>query len=152
VAFTSGAEPYADADELRRSVRHDRVLEIRSAGFDRDRRHPALDSSVGGTFDQLRALHDLLSHGWRGLGFDRDGEYTAWRVEERMYSPAARAALATELHAQHSVLWTSGQLADLKAVLLPAPLLDAARRPCPLVPHAPTRSQPCELSSSAERA
>jgi hypothetical protein len=143
VAYTRCSEPYADVHELRASLRCSRLLEIHSAAYDRQRRHPLLDSSVGGTFDQLRAVHDLVSHGWKGLGFDRDDEYTAWRMEEAMYSPAARPALATELHAQHSVLWTSGQLAELKATVLAADVLDAARRarPLPLPHHHPARSQ-----------
>jgi hypothetical protein len=128
VVHTRCPAPYGDAHELAASVRCDRVLEIHSAGFDRDRRHPVLDSTVGGAFDQLRAVHDLVSHGHRGFSFDRDGEFSAWLHEEAMYSPVARRALATELHAQHSVLWTSGQMADLKAALLPRELVRAARR------------------------
>jgi hypothetical protein len=140
VVFTRCAEPYADVAELARSVRADRLLEIHSAGFDRERQHPVLDSSVGGTFDQLRAVHDLVSHAWCGLPFDRDGEYSAWRAEESLYSPIAAWALATELHAQHSVLWTTGQLAPLKATLLPGELLRAARRARPAPGPRPTRS------------
>jgi hypothetical protein len=45
-----------------------------------------------------------------------------------MYTGLARWALATELHAQHSVLWTSGQLAELKATLLSPDLLLASLR------------------------
>lgn len=40
----------------------------------------------------------------------------------------ARWALATELHAQHSVLWTSGQLADFETTFLPPDLLLASLR------------------------
>jgi hypothetical protein len=40
-----------------------------------------------------------------------------------MYTGLARRALATELHAQHSVLWTSGELAEFKATLLSPDLL-----------------------------
>ena len=45
-----------------------------------------------------------------------------------MYTGLARWALATELHAEHSVLWTTGTLAAHKATLLPADLVQASRR------------------------
>jgi hypothetical protein len=128
VVSTRVEAPYADAAELATAVRSERTLELHSAGFTRDRRHPLLDSTVGGAFDRFRAVHDIVSHGWLGLPFDRDGEFSAWLAEETLYSPVARLALVTELHAQHSVLWTSAQLAELKAVLLPAELVGAARR------------------------
>jgi hypothetical protein len=128
VGFTACREPYADAQELSESVRFDQVLEILPAAFERDRQHPLLETSVGGAHDCLRAVHDIVSHGWLQYSFDRDGEFSAWRLEHRMYTGLARWALATELHAQHSVLWTSGQLAEFKATLLPPDLLRASLR------------------------
>jgi hypothetical protein len=44
-----------------------------------------------------------------------------------MYTGLARWALATELHAEHSVLWTTGTVAEHKAVLLPPTLLRDSR-------------------------
>ena len=44
-----------------------------------------------------------------------------------MYTGLARWALATELHGQHSVHWTTKCLADHKAVLLDRGLLRASR-------------------------
>jgi hypothetical protein len=126
--FTGCPAPYADAGELSESVRHNRVLEIFPAANARDRQHPLLDVSVGGAHDCLRAVHDIVSHGWLRYSFDRHGEFSAWRVEHRMYTGAARWALATELHGQHSVLWTSGQVAEYKAMLLPHDLLLASLR------------------------
>jgi hypothetical protein len=128
VVFTRCREPYRDAHELSDSVRLDRVLEICSAAYERDRRHPLLEASVGGAHDCLRAVHDIVSHGWLGYSFDRDGEFSAWRVEHGLYSGLARWALATELHAHHSVLWTTGELAAFKATLLPPDLLRASLR------------------------
>src|SRR5690606_33268503 len=66
------------------------------------------------------------SHAGLGHEFDRDGEYSAWLAESRLYSGMARWALATELHAQHSALWATGSLAERKAVLLPLDLLAAS--------------------------
>jgi hypothetical protein len=52
-----------------------------------------------------------------------------------VHSPLAGWALATELHGQHSVLWTTGELAEPKAILLAPRLLrrsvTAALRPVP---------------------
>jgi hypothetical protein len=126
VVFTRCREPYADAQELSESVRLNQILEILPAASERDRQHPLLDTSLGGAHDCLRAVHDIVSHGWLRYSFDRDGEFSAWRVEHRMYTGVARWALATELHAQHSVLWTSGQLAEFKATLLSPDLLRAS--------------------------
>ena len=118
VAFTTCAAPYADAHELIRSVRHDRLLEVTTVAGQRDRRHPLMGSERGGAYDRFRAVHDVLGHARLRLGFDRDGEFAAWRSQERFHSALAGRALATELHGQHSVLWTTGQMAPPKAVLL----------------------------------
>jgi hypothetical protein len=104
------------------------VLELCPARFDRDQRHPLLHVSIGGTFDRFRAVHDIVSHARLGLGFDRHGEFSAWLAEDRMYTGLARWALATELHAKHSVYWTTGTPAEHKATLLPADLVRASLR------------------------
>ena len=127
VVHTRCREPYAAGCELSERVRAERVLEICPAYYDRDRRHPLLDMSIGGTYDRFRAVHDIVSHAWRGYGFDRHGEFSAWLTEDRMYTGLARWALATELHAEHSVLWTTGTVAEHKAVLLPPTLLRDSR-------------------------
>jgi hypothetical protein len=61
------------------------------------------------------------------LGFDPDGEFGAWLAQERLYGGLARWALATELHAEHSVLWTTGALAEHKAILIDPSLLNRVR-------------------------
>jgi hypothetical protein len=118
VVFTMSARPYDSACELIRSVREHRVLEVTSVAWERDRPHPLMGCEVGGEYDRFRAVHDVLGHGHLGVGFDRDGEYATWRFQERFHSPLARRALATELHAEHSVRWTTGELPEHKAVLL----------------------------------
>jgi hypothetical protein len=128
VVFTDSPEPYTNVHELSASVRLDRVLELCPARRDRDRRHPRLDTSIGGTYDQFRAVHDIVSHGWLGHTFDRDGEFSAWLAEDHFYTGLARWALATELHGGHSVRWTTGEPADHKAILLDPTLLSASRR------------------------
>jgi hypothetical protein len=127
VMYSNCHEPYTSAADLRDAVRRKRMLEVCPNARDHDRRHPLLDTSVGGAYDRLRAVHDIVSHGWCGFGFDRSGEFAAWLLEDRMYSGLARWALATELHGEHSVLWTTGALADHKAILLDPQLLEASR-------------------------
>ena len=127
IVFTGCREPYTDACELSDSVRHARVLEVSPSRHDRDRRHPLLDTSVGGAYDQFRAVHDIVSHGWLRYGFCRNGEFAAWLHEDGMYTGLARWALATELHGEHSVRWTSGIVADHKSVLLDTTLINASR-------------------------
>jgi hypothetical protein len=127
VAFTRAEHPYDSVAELIRSVRRDRLLEVTSAARDRDRSHPVMGCELGGAYDRFRAVHDVLGHALLGVGFDREGEYATWRFQERFHSPLARRALATELHAEHSVRWTTGELPEHKAVLLDPRLVDRSR-------------------------
>jgi hypothetical protein len=77
----------------------------------------------GGAYDRFRGIHDVLGDARVRQGFDRAGEFAAWRFQEQFHSPLARWALATELHGQHSVLCTTGELAEPKAILLDPRLL-----------------------------
>jgi hypothetical protein len=83
-----------------------------------DRAHPLLGGEVGGAYYRFRAVHDLVGHVATGFAFDQDGEYSAWLVQRTSYTGLARWAARTELHAEISALWTTGQFADHKAVLL----------------------------------
>ena len=103
----------------------------------RDRHHPAMRNDPGGSYDRFRGVHDVLGHARLGRGFDRDGEFEAWRCQARLHSRHARWALATELHAHHSVLWTTGQPAQPKAILLDPRLLRRSVRAA--LTHVPTR-------------
>ena len=127
VVFTRCPTPYDDAPELIRSVTDGRMLEVTTVDGDPDRRHPLMDSAVGGAYDRFRAVHDVVGHARLGLGFDRDGEFAVWLSQEQFHSPLARRALATELHGQHSVRWTTGEVAEPKAVLLDPRLLSRTR-------------------------
>jgi hypothetical protein len=116
VVGTSQATPYSDAAELIASVLTSRTLEVTTSAA--DRAHPLLDGEAGGAYYRFRAVHDLIGHVATGYGFDRDGEYSAWLVQRDLYSGLARWAAATELHGEISALWTTGQFAEHKAVLL----------------------------------
>jgi hypothetical protein len=128
VRFTRDAAPYRDDRELIGAVTSTQVLEVTTAGTDRERRHPLLGCDVGGPYDRFRAVHDLLGHVATGHGFDQQGEYLAWWRQSLLYSGLARWALATELHGENSVLCSTGHLADHKAVLLPPDLLARSYR------------------------
>jgi hypothetical protein len=86
-----------------------------------------MSNDLGGDYDRFRAVHDALGHARTRRGFDRDGEFVAWRTQERFHSPLARRALATELHGQHSVRWTTGDAARPKVFLLEAALVRRAQ-------------------------
>ena len=135
VAFTTCPRPYANARELIRSVRDDRLLEVVTVAVQRERRHPLMGGQAGGAYDRFRAVHDVLGHARLHVGFDRDGEFAAWRSQDRLHGPLARRALATELHGQHSVCWTTGEMAEPKAVLLDPRLVRRS------IPH-PSRPLP----------
>ena len=127
VAWTRQHVPYCTAAELIEAVRTTGVLEVTAARVDRDRPHPGLDCAVGGPCDRLRAVHDIVGHVMTGYGFDRDAEYSAWLRQSKRYYGLARWAAATELHAEHSVTWTTRQFPEHKAVLLPRRLLRRSR-------------------------
>jgi hypothetical protein len=144
VEFTRCENPYNSDDELIGAVRTDGVLEITTSASERDRRHPLLGCDLGGTYDIFRAVHDIVGHVVPCLGFDRDGEYEAWLAQEQLYYGLARWALATELHAEHSVRWTTGRLCDHKAILINRDLLDRVRNASTTV--AALTSLPCVRS------
>ncbi len=126
VVFSLNRAPYACDRELIAAVREERVLEVPTAAAETDRRHPVLSCERGGAYDQFRAVHDIVGHVRLRVGFDRAGEYATWRAQDRQYRGLARWALATELHAEHSVFWTTGEAPEHKAFLLDPRLLARA--------------------------
>jgi hypothetical protein len=103
------------------AVASERRLEVSVAASDSYRLHPLLDCHPGGPYDRFRAVHDLVGHGFGRLGFDPDGEYWAWRIQDALCEGSARLALAAELRAEHAVLQETGEFSDHKAlVVLPA--------------------------------
>jgi hypothetical protein len=121
VVSTGQQIPYADAGELIASVLATRTLEVTTARADRT--HPLLDGAIDGAYFRFRAVHDLIGHVATGFGFDPDGEYSAWQAQRDTYHGLGRWAAATELHGEISALWTTGQYAGHKAVLLDPALL-----------------------------
>jgi hypothetical protein len=137
VASTGQVTPYTDAEELIASVLTTRTLEVTTSAA--DRAHPLLEGAVGGAYYRFRAVHDLVGHIATGFGFDEDGEYSAWLVQRTSYTGLARWAARTELHAEISVLWVTGQCADHKAVLLDR---DEAKVGAPTAPGTSGPSRP----------
>jgi hypothetical protein len=128
VVFTDCPTPYTSDLEMIEAVRATRLLEVVANAADPDRPHAVLGCERGGPYDRFRAVHDLVGHVKYGIGFDRHSEYAAWQVQALTYSDDAQLALATELHAEHSVLWTTGKLAEHTGVLLDTRLVARARR------------------------
>jgi hypothetical protein len=52
--------------------------------------------------DLFRVVHDYFGHIAEGNGFRAHGEYNAWRLHSRMYSPEAQGALASETLGQNA--------------------------------------------------
>jgi hypothetical protein len=127
VEFTLCEDPYRSDDEMIAAARATGVLEVASVAIDRERRHPLLDSQFGGTYDRFRAVHDLMGHVQPGFGFDRVGERSAWLVQEGLYRGIAKAALATELQGEYSVLVSTGEYAEHKAVILGCDVFERVR-------------------------
>jgi hypothetical protein len=127
VVFTRCRAPYEHDEEMIAAVRATGELEVTTCAADRGRVHPLLGSERGGAYDRFRAVHDLIGHVQTGQGFDRHGEFAAWLAQDRFYRGPARAALATELHAEHSVCWTTGAFSEHKAALLPPRVMARAR-------------------------
>ncbi len=121
VVRTRLAAPYADDREMIAATRSSRLLEVTTEP--RARWHPLLGGAAGSAYERFRVVHDLVGHVATGYGFDQDSEYSAWLVQRRTYHGLARWAAATELHGENSVVSTTHQFADHKAILLDPELL-----------------------------
>jgi hypothetical protein len=117
VVFTGSRQPYECDQDLIAAVRAHGVLEITTAAAATARLHPLLDCGFGGAFDRFRAIHDFIGHVRTGFGFDLAGEMSAGHVQDRLHSPLARLALATEICGVNCARWIAGEPPDLKAML-----------------------------------
>lgn len=92
--------PQAMADDVANN-RHIAVLSTAATGG-----HSVWDNE---TNDRFRAVHDVYGHAALGRDFSRHGEEAAFRSHAQMFSPAARAALASETRMQNTYLnWGGG--------------------------------------------
>jgi hypothetical protein len=128
IVFTRCPLPYSSDVEMIHAVRSRKLLEVSTSSINAENKHPMLNGEFGGAYDRFRAVHDVCGHAMPGVGFDRQGEFVAWLHQDRHYRGVARLALATELHGRNSVLCTTGNFAESKAMLLDASLLTRSKR------------------------
>jgi len=120
--------PYSSECEMISSVRAEKLLEITSSSAGPNGRHPMFGSRFGGAYDRFRAVHDFSGHVKLNAGFDRHGEFMTWLQQDRDFAGLARWALATELHGRNSVLCTTGDFVEPKAILLDLRLVLRSKR------------------------
>lgn len=118
-----GLNPYPTAKAQRDDVARGRLM-IASLVDYPEAYHPVLDSSLGGTYDQFRAVHDYFGHAAVGTGFDRHGEFQAWLHHASMFTGPARRAASSELHVENSFLAVTGKSAPHFNSLLTEDMVD----------------------------
>jgi hypothetical protein len=99
ITFTTCPAPYADAQELIRSVRQDRLLEVTTVATTRDRHHPVMGNDLGGAYDRFRGSccagrspHSPATPRQRKARHEnrRDRWHRAHRLEGRQQAPRPR--------------------------------------------------------------
>jgi len=87
--------PYRDSKDMMEDVRRNRHLWVYTGGA---------PHSIWSDEENLRfrAVHDLFGHAAQGWTFGPHGEENAWVEHSKLFSPIARAALATETRGQNS--------------------------------------------------
>lgn len=91
-------------NELRDDVQNNNRIKVLSTATTGG--HPFFSNDEN---DQFRAVHDVFGHLGSGRGVDRHGEEAAFQKHAAMFSPLARAALASETRGQNSWLHAQGQ-------------------------------------------
>lgn len=86
--------PYGSAEEMKREVDRTKVLKIWKGLSDQ---HAMFTEEQNWIF---RAIHDLLTHIYRGISFGLRGELKAYNTHVKLVPPAARLALYTEVVGQ----------------------------------------------------
>ena len=118
-------DPYGrnSVHDIVREVRNDvsqgkmKVLSTAATGG-----HPFFSNDEN---DMFRAVHDVFGHLGSGRGIDKHGEDAAYLKHSRMFSPAARPAMATETRGQNAALHRHGEFQEQKVGLLPERMLPA---------------------------
>ena len=115
-----GLNPYKSAAAQRDDLVNNHHLAIASLGPFPEAYHPLLDSTLGGEYDRMRAVHDAFGHAAIGADFTRHGEFEAWTHHVSMFYGSARQAATTELHGENSFLVSHGGVPAVhKAALMP---------------------------------
>lgn len=107
-----------DASRIMGEMRHDvtennrlKVYSTASTGG-----HPYFTDDEN---DMFRGVHDVFGHLASGRGIDMHGEEAAYQKHSAMFTPKARAALASETRGQNSSLHLNGKFGPQKVALLP---------------------------------
>ncbi len=111
--YTGKGEPYANSSEMMKDVRDNKHLWFFTTdqGFGSGEVFPgALLQKSGVTIngkelvmnDLFRAVHDYFGHTAEGYEFGPRGEYNAYLAHSRMFTDAAKPALAAETLAQNA--------------------------------------------------
>jgi hypothetical protein len=117
-------DPYSGPEEMRNDVLNNNRIKVLSSA--QTGGHPALGTEGNNMF---RAVHDVFGHVGSGRGFDRHGEEAAFVSHARMFTPAARPALASETRGQNSSFIKNRVFPEQKIAKLP----EVFTRPVPLV-------------------
>jgi 8-oxo-dGTP pyrophosphatase MutT (NUDIX family)/GNAT superfamily N-acetyltransferase len=108
-------DPYPNHEAMVHDLHHNnrlKVLRTSATGS-----HPFFSDEEN---DKFRAVHDAFGHAATGRGFDRHGEEAAYVAHSKMFSPAARPAMATETKGQNSYFNLNGEFGKQKVALLPS--------------------------------
>jgi predicted GNAT family acetyltransferase len=157
-------QPYKDSAAMMADVRDNKHLYYfpTEAGYGAGEKisHPMLeqvtlpDGSKAPVNDLFRAVHDYYGHAKEGYEFGPRGEYNAFLAHSKMYSEAAKPAMAAETMGQNSwvnfgphmrnaegnvpkkgeagyVPQTERKFAEQKALAMPPELLNASQSKAP---------------------
>jgi len=116
-------DPYQNPGDMFNDVLNNKRIHVLSTKVTGG--HPVFSNDSN---DMFRAVHDVFGHVGSGRGFDRHGEEAAYLSHARMFSGAARPALASETRGQNSYFNTYGHFPEQKVGVLPRMF----QRPVPL--------------------
>jgi hypothetical protein len=121
-------DPYKNVHEMVNDVNANKRLKVMGTAVTGG--HPFFSNRQN---DQFRAVHDFFGHAATGRDFDRHGEEAAYVAHSKMFTPHARAALASETRGQNASLILNGEFGPQKVAVLPHHMYDDSS----ISPHIP---------------
>lgn len=106
-------DPYKHAGEMIADLRNNNRLKV--LGTHMTGGHPYFSDEEN---DKFRAVHDAFGHAAIGRSFDGHGEEAAFHAHARMFSPMARAALASETRGQNGFVIKHGEFGPQKIAVM----------------------------------
>ena len=112
-----GGSYHSVVNDLRNDVQNNHRIKVMST--ETTGAHPFFSNDQN---DMFRAVHDVFGHLGSGRGVDRHGEEAAFQKHASMFTPLARAAMATETRGQNAWVHSggNGEFGEQKVGLLPA--------------------------------